>query len=87
MQELGFDPSHVTFDPAFFLSFYLAVLGLRCCVQSSSSCCEWGLVAVASLVSEHRLYSVWASVVGAHRLSSWGLRAPECGLNSYHSPA
>ena len=43
---------------------FLAVLGFRCCAQAFSSCGEWGLlfvavhgllVAVASLVAEHRL--------------------------------
>ena len=41
---------------------FLAVLGLRCCVRTFSSCGEWGLLfvvahglltAVASLVTEH----------------------------------
>ena len=44
--------------------FFLAVLGLRCCVWAFSSCGEWGLlfivvrgllIAVASLAAEHRL--------------------------------
>ena len=46
--------------------FYLffAVLGLRCCTRAFSNCGEWGLlfivvrrllIAVASLVAEHRL--------------------------------
>ena len=43
---------------------FLAALGLRCCAQAFSSCGEWGLlfvavrrllIAVASLVVEHRL--------------------------------
>ena len=43
---------------------FLALLGLRCCVQAFSSCSERGLlfvavhgllIAVASLVAEHRL--------------------------------
>ena len=42
----------------------MAVFGLRCCVWAFSSCSEWGflflavcrlLIAVASLVVEHRL--------------------------------
>ena len=42
----------------------MAVLGLRCCTQAFSSCCEQGLlfvvvhgllIAVASLVAEHGL--------------------------------
>ena len=45
-------------------SIFLAALGLRCCTQPFSSCGEWGLlfvavrgllIAVASLVAEHRL--------------------------------
>ena len=43
----------------FFNLFYLflAALGLRCCARAFSSCGKWGLplVAVASLVAEHRL--------------------------------
>ena len=48
----------------YFIYLFLAALGLRCCVRASSSCCErglllvvvWGLlIAVASLVAEHRL--------------------------------
>ena len=51
----------------YFFSIYflfLAVLGLRCCVQASSSCVERGLlfivvhgllIVVASLVAEHGL--------------------------------
>ena len=47
-----------------FIYLFLAVLGLRCCVQAFSSCGEWRLlfvvvrgllIAVASLVVEHRL--------------------------------
>ena len=47
-----------------FIYLFLAVLGLRCCVQAFSSCGEWGLlfivvcrllIAVASLAAEHRL--------------------------------
>ena len=44
--------------------FFLAAVGFRCCTQAFSSCGEWGLlfvavhgllIAVASLVVEHRL--------------------------------
>ena len=44
--------------------FFLVALGLRCCAQAFSICCEWGLlfvtvrrllVVVASLVVEHGL--------------------------------
>ena len=47
-----------------FVCLFLAALGLRCCAQSFSSCAEQGLlfivvrrllIAVASLVAEHRL--------------------------------
>ena len=54
------------FKKSFFLIFiiFLAVLGLRCCAWAFSSCGERGLlfvavrgllIAVASLVAEHRL--------------------------------
>ena len=55
------------FLPSFlppFLPSLLAVLGLRCCMRAFSSCGEQGLlfvavngllIAVASLVAEHRL--------------------------------
>ena len=48
----------------FIFIIFLAALGLRCCVWAFSSCSEWGLlfvvvcgllVAVASLIVEHRL--------------------------------
>ena len=48
----------------FILFFFVVVLGLRCCMQAFSSCGEQGLlfvvvhgllIAVASLVEEHRL--------------------------------
>ena len=51
-------------DTHIYLFVCLAALGLRCCVQAFSSCGEWGLlfiavrrllIAVASLVAEHRL--------------------------------
>ena len=53
-----------TVDLASFAYLFLAVLGLRCCMQAFSSCSEWGLlfvavcgllIAVASFVAEHRL--------------------------------
>ena len=59
-----------------YFFFFLAALGLRCCVQASSSCGERGLlfvaargllIEVASLVAEHRLQ--------ARGLSSCGSRA------------
>ena len=48
----------------YFLNLFLAVLGLLCCARAFSSCGEQGLlffvahgllIAVASLVAEHRL--------------------------------
>ena len=64
--------------------YFLAALGLRCSMQAFSSCGEWGLlfvavcgllIAVASLVAEHRLQAhgpqqLWraGSVVVAHGL-------------------
>ena len=58
---------HATVLSFFFLSYFLAVLGLHCCTQAFSSCNEWGLlfivacgllIAVASLVGEHKLQAV-----------------------------
>ena len=40
------------------------------------------LIVVASLMVEHRLWGTWASVVAAQGLSSCGLWASECRLNS-----
>ena len=49
---------------SFFLSFFLAVLGLHCCVRAFSRCGKRGLlfiavhgllIAMASLVAEHGL--------------------------------
>ena len=60
--------------------FFLAALGLRCCVQAFSSCGEWGLlfvvlrgvlIAVASRCGARAL-GAWASVVVARGLSSCG---------------
>ena len=48
----------------YFIYLFLTALGLRCCAQAFSSCSEQGLlfiavcgllIAVASLVAEHRL--------------------------------
>ena len=48
----------------YFIYLFLAALGLRCCARAFSSFCEWGLlfvvvrgllIAVVSLVAEHRL--------------------------------
>ena len=39
-----------------FTYLFMAVLGLHCCARAFSSCGERGLlIAVASLVAEHRL--------------------------------
>ena len=57
-------PNEYFFIINFFLSLFLAALGLRCCAWAFSSCGEWGLlfiavrrllIAVASLVAEHGL--------------------------------
>ena len=71
-----------------FIYLFLAALGLRCCMRAFSSCSEQGLlfvvvhvllIAVASLVVEHRLqahglHQLWhvSSVVMAHELQSTG---------------
>ena len=56
----------------------MAVLGLHFCKWAFSSCRERGLLfvsvsglllAVSSLVAEHRLWGAWASVVVVHGLS------------------
>ena len=61
------------------MNLFWAVLCLCCCTQAFSSCGEWGLlfvgmlgllIAVASLVKEHRLQGLRASVVAAHGLST-----------------
>ena len=66
-----------------FMYLFLAVLGLRCCVQAFSSCGEQGLlfvalcrllIAVASLLVEHGLQ--------AHRFSSCGSWTLERRLSS-----
>ena len=67
----------------FFFNLFLAVMGLCCCMGSSLVAVSRGcssvvvcrlLIVVASLV-EHRLWSVWASVVSARGLSSYGVLA------------
>ena len=71
--------------------FFLAVLGLCCCVRAFSSCGEQGLlfiavcgllIVVASPVAEHRALGVRASVVVARGLSSCGSRVLEHRLSS-----
>ena len=70
----------------FHFHLFLAALG-----QAFSSCGQWGqlfivvhglLIAVASLVAEHKF---WASVVVAHRLSGCSSWAPEPALSSFGS--
>ena len=65
----------------FYLFSFLVVLDLCCFAWAFSSCSKWGLlfivgygllIAVASLVAGKRLWSVQASVVVAHGLSSCG---------------
>ena len=67
----GLEPMSPELEGGFFLFFfkfiyylYLVALGLCCCAWAFSSCSEWGslfvavhglLIAVASLVAEHRL--------------------------------
>ena len=73
----------------FCFLFVLAALGLRCCSQAFSTCGEWGLlfvavheplIAVASLVVEHRLSSRDAQAQLPH--STWGLPRVEVELLS-----
>ena len=61
-----------------YLFLFLAVLALHCSMQAFSSFREWRLlfiavlgllIAVVSLVVEHQLSGMRASVVVAHRLS------------------
>ena len=68
--------------------FFLAALGLHCCVPAFSNCSKWGLLfvvvrglltAVVSLVVEHGLQAHGLQQCGTqaleHRLSSCGARA------------
>ena len=69
--------------------FFLAALGLRCCMRALSSCGQWGLLFIAVhglliVVASHCsgfsccgawALGAWASVVVACRLSSCGARA------------
>ena len=75
-----------------FFYFFLAVPGLHCCAGSSLVAEKNGgyslvavcglLMALASLVAEHRLQGVRASVIMAHRFGSWNSSALEHKLNS-----
>ena len=85
----------------FFFNLFLAVLGLHCCMRVFSSCSKRGLlflavrgllIAVASLVVEHRLQArglqqLWhvGSVVVVRRLQSAGSVVVAHGLSC--SPA
>ena len=62
----------------FYSFIYLTLLGVCCCVDFSLvaesrsdtlTAVHGPLIAVASLVSEHRLYSVRASVAAVHRFT------------------
>ena len=72
-----------------FICFFLAVLGLRCCVQAFSSCGKRGLLFLerASHCGGFSCCGAWtlgvqASVVVAHGLSSCGSQALERRLSS-----
>ena len=63
-EECNLKRLHDFFLLAFLKNLFLAALGLRCCAQAFSSCSKRGLlfvagcgllIAVASLVAEHRL--------------------------------
>ena len=53
----------------------VAVPGLHCCMQAFLVAVYRLLIAVASLIAEHGLYSLRALVVAACGLSSWGAQA------------
>ena len=53
-----------------FIYLFLAALGLCCCKQAFSSCGEWGLLFVAV----HGLLIAVASLVAEHRLQAHGLQ-------------
>ena len=55
-----------------FIYLFLAVLGLRCCVQAFSSCGEHGLSLL--FLAVHRLLIVVASLVAEHGPSVHGLQ-------------
>ena len=64
----------ITFFPLRFIYLFLADLDLHCWAQTFSSCDKWGLlfvvvpgllIAVASLVAEHRLQACGLSSCGA----------------------
>ena len=70
-----------------FIYLFLAAMGLRCCVWAFSGCGERGLlfvavngllIAVTSLVAEHRLQQLWLMGSRAQAQQLWltGLVAP-----------
>ena len=73
----------------------LAALNLHCCTGFSLVAASggypvvvmYGLIAVASLVAEHRLQGMWASVAVAGGLSSCSSQALEHRLNSCSTQA
>ena len=82
---------------SFFMYLFLAVLGLQCCMGFSPAVASYSLVVasyslvvvhglrivLASLVAEHRLQGMQASVVAARGLSSYSSWGLEHRLNSY----
>ena len=48
----------------YFIYLFLAALGLHCCARAFSSCSEQGLL----IVAVHRLLIAVASLVAEHRL-------------------
>ena len=78
-----------------FLKNVLAALNLHCCMDFSLVAASGGypvvvmhgLIAVASLVAEHRLQGMWASVAVAGGLSSCSSQALEHRLNSCSAQA
>ena len=74
---------HVQVFPLIFIYFWLcwvfiATLGFSLDTERKyhSFVVHGLLIVVLSLVLEHRIWGVWASVVVMHGLSSWGSRAP-----------
>ena len=59
-----------------FIYLNLTALGLHCCAWAFSSCTQW-----ASHCGGSSCCGAWASVDGAHGLSSYSPRALECRLS------
>ena len=72
------------FKKSLFICWFLAILGLRCCAGFSLVAMSVGcsLMLVCGLVSEHRLWSAWVSVVVVRGLSSCGAWALQRRLRS-----